>query len=212
MKQSELDKHLQVAAKAEAKARRWKFARSTAYWTQGPLFFSMIFSAGAKERSFHAYLRFKWLDLDQLLWRVLGMSSNEHEPFSLHATGAFVISGWEICSTITREVQWDDPDAMQQQVQNAGQRAASRAQEVATLISSLDSYVSFLQREHEIFMRSHPQAAVTVWKEILLAALLRGDKAAAAQLARERITVKDSGGFIVGGKSFYEHALALAER
>jgi hypothetical protein len=140
------------------------------------------------------------------------MSSNEYEPFSLHATGAFVLSGWEICSTIVRDMPWDDPDALQQQVQSASQRAGSRAQEVAILVDSLDSYVSFLQREHGLFMRSHPQAAVTVWKEVLLAALLRGDKAAASQVAQERIAAKDTGGFTSDGKSFYEHALALAQR
>src|SRR5262245_8195349 len=120
MKQSEIERELRLFAKEEAKARRWKSVGGTPYWTSGPLFFSLTLSAGAKEGSFHSWLRFKWLDLDRLLWKVLGMSQNEHEPFSLHANGAFVLTGWEIHSTIATGFVWQ-PGVLQLQVQNAAQ-------------------------------------------------------------------------------------------
>jgi hypothetical protein len=208
MKQSEIDRELRLLAKAEARARRWKSIGTTQYWTMGPLFFALIVSAGAKEGSFHTWLRFKWLDLDRVLWKVLGMSSNEHEPFSLHANGAFVITGWEIQSSIVRELDWQ-PGVLTHQLQVAAQNAASRSQEIALHVDSLDSYVQFLHVEHKAFMMRYPRAAVNVWKETLLVAMIRGDKDAAAEIARERIAARDSGAFSADGQTFYERALAL---
>lgn len=208
MKQSEIDREVRLLAKAEAKARRWKSIGSTQYWTAGPLFFVLVVSAGAKEGSFHSWLRFKWLDLDQVLWRVLGMSSNEHEPFSLHANGAFVLSGWEAQSMIVRELKWE-PGVLTQQVQLAAQQAGARANEVTAEVRSLDEYVQFLQRGHEALVQKHPSAALTIWKELLLVAMLRGEKSAAAEIARARIAANDAGGFSSGGKTFFERALAL---
>ena len=110
--------------------------------------------------------------------------------------------------TIARDLVWD-AGVLLQQVQTTARQAAARAQEVSLTVDSLSSYVSFLQHEHAVFMQRHPRAAVSVWKEILLAAMLRGDKQAAAEIARARIVLNDSGGFQAGGRSFYERALAL---
>jgi hypothetical protein len=60
-------------------------------------------------------------------------------------------------------------------------------------------------------MQRHPRAVVNVWKETLLVAMLTGDLARAAQIARLCIVAGDSGGFSSGGKSFFERALALSE-
>jgi hypothetical protein len=210
MKQSDIDRELRLLVKTEAKARRWKSIAATPYWTNGPLFFSMTVSAGAKEGSFHSWLRFKWLDLDRLLWRVLGMSSNEHAPFSLHANGAFVLTGWEVHSTIVRDKEWQ-PGVLEQLLQASTQLAAAKAQEVAQAVDSLDSYVCFLKREYDALMQKHPRAAVTIWKELLLVSMLRGDKETVCNIARERIALHDSGGLSSGGQTFFERALALNE-
>ena len=171
----------------------------------------MSLSAGAKEGSFHSWLRFKWLELDRLLWRVLGMSSNEHEPFSLHANGAFVLTGWEVHSTIVRDKEWQ-PGVLEQLLQAATQQAAAKAREVAQAVDSLDSYVCFLTREYETFMQKHPRAAVTIWKELLLVSMLREDKKTVCDIAKGRIAQHDSGGFSSGGQTFFERALALNEK
>ncbi len=84
LKQSEMDRNLRQIERTEAKRLGWKFAGGTTYWTMGPLLFTLIHSARAKEASFHSSLRVKWLELDRVLWQVLDMSSNENEPFSLH--------------------------------------------------------------------------------------------------------------------------------
>lgn len=208
MKQSEIDREVGLLAKAEAKARRWKSIRSIQYWTSGPLFFSLIISAGAKEGTFHSWLRFKWLDLDKVLWRVLGMSSNENAPFSLHANGAFVLGGWEVQSMIVQNLSWE-PGVLAKLVQEAAKQAGARSNEVAAQAGSLDAYVQFLEHGHRALLQKHPRAAVTIWKELLLVAMLRGDKNAAAEIAKSRILENDAGGFSSDGKSFFERALAL---
>lgn len=211
MKQSEIDRELRLLVKAEAKSRRWKSIATTPYWTIGPLFFSMTLGAGAKEGSFYCYLRFKWLELDRLFWQVLGMSSNEHEPFSLHANGAFVLTGWEVHHTIVRDQEWRT-GVLEQLLKAAMQQAAVRAQEVAQDVDSLDSYVRFLTREHQEFMQKHPLAKVSIWKELLLVSMLRGDKKAALDIAKDRIAQDDSGGYLSAGQSFFERALTLNEK
>lgn len=206
MKQSDIDRELQRLAKAAAKTQGWKSISTTPYWTAGPLFFSLRLGAGAKEGSFYACLAFKWLELDRLLWQVLGMSGNERAPFSLHANGAFVLSGWDIDTIAVRDLAWE-PGMLEQQIQHAFAQAAAWAQEVALQVDSLDAYTAYLSREHEAFMQRHPQAKRTIWKELLLVHMLRGEKQAAADIARARIAEGDAGGFQSNGKSFFEHAL-----
>jgi hypothetical protein len=206
MKQSELDRALRQMCKLEAKRRGWKSVGSMPYWTIGPLFFVLLLYARAKEGSFFCSLRFKWLALDQELWRILNLSSNEHEPFSLHANGAFVLTGQEILQASERPIVWQEGE-LQKKVTQAASQAQQRANEVASNITSLESYVSFIQREHEAFMKRYPRAVVNVHKEELLAALLSGKFIRARQIAMARIEASDSGGFSSNGKSFYENAL-----
>lgn len=206
MKQSELDRELRQLCKIEAKQRGWKSVGGMPYWTIGPLFFVLVIAGGAKEGSFYCSLRFKWLALDRELWRVLGMLSNEHEPFSLHANGAFVLNGQEIFSSSERPLVWVD-GILQEKVALVATQAEQRAHEVSTSINSLASYVKFIQSEHEAFMKRFPRAVVNVYKEELLAALVSKEFSQARQIALARIEASDSGGFSSNGKSFYENAL-----
>jgi hypothetical protein len=208
MKQSELDRELRLTCKLEAKQRGWKSVGGMPYWTSGPLFFVLVISASAKEGAFYCSLRFKWLALDKELWRVLDMTSNEREPFSLHANGAFVLTGQEILSASERSLQWDT-GVLQARVANAASEAARKSGEVASRVSDLSSYIEFIQREHKEFMRRYPRAVVNVHKEELLAALVRGHLSEAKRVALERIAAGDSGGFSSNGRSFYENALTL---
>ncbi len=210
MKQSEIDRELRFLAKAEAKKHGWKSVGGSAYWTNGPLFFVLTEAASAKEGFFYCSLRFKWLELDRILWRVLDMSSNEQEPFSLHANGAFVLSGQEIHTISTRGLEWL-PGVLVEQVEGAARQAHGRASEVAAQITSIHSYLECVRREHEAFMRRNPRAVVNVWKEALLVAMATGDVAAAAQIAHARVAAGDSGGFSSGGKSFFERAQVLCK-
>lgn len=206
MKQSELDREVKRICKLQAKQRGWKSVGGMPYWTIGPLFFVLVISAHAKEGAFYCSLRFKWLALDRELWRILDMSSNELEPFSLHANGAFVLTGQEIFSASERALAWEE-GVLQTKIANASTQAEKRAQEVASGITSLASYVQFIQCEHEAFMKRYPRAVVNVYKEELLAALISKEFNRAKQIALARIEASDSGGFSSNGKSFYENSL-----
>lgn len=145
-----------------------------------------------------------------MIWRVLDMSGNENEPFSLHANGAFVLTGQELFSISKYSLEWL-PGVLEQQVNDAVTLAHSRSMQVAEEVRGIESYLDFIGRQHMQIMEKYPLAVVNVWKENLLAALLVGDLAGAEKIARERILVGDHGGFSTGGKSFYERALALCE-
>lgn len=208
MKQSKIDRELRQIAKTEAKKRGWKSAGGMPYWTIGPLFFVIGQGVSAKEGSFHSSLRFKWLELDHVLWQVLGMSSNEGKPFSLHANGAFVLSGQEIQTTSKRDLNWI-PGVLSEQVERAVALGIQRANEVATQITSIHSYLEFVQREHDALMQRFPKAVVNVWKEELLIALKTDDLVTARRIDQARIAEGDFGGFSSGGKSFFERELEL---
>jgi hypothetical protein len=210
-KQSELDRELRALIKEEAKKHGWKSIGGMLYWALGPLFFVLVPAAGATEGSFYCSFRFKWLELDSILWKILGMESNEKEPLSLHANGAFVLSGQEVFSVSERGFEWL-PGVLAAQLTLASQQAKERAADVAVRVTSVDAYLALIQREHEKFMSRNPRAAVDVWKEALLVALLNEDRKTAAEIASARISARDSGGFSAGGKSFYERALKLCEK
>ena len=208
MKQSEIDRELRLLVKAQAKQCGWNSVGGSAYWTLGPLFFQLVPSVNAKQASFACTVRFKWLELDRLLWRVLGMSSNEKEPFSLHANGAFVLTGQEILRCSTSGLCWR-PGVLAEAVESAMRQARERANEVASCIASIESYLDFVEREHAAFLQRHPGAVTNVWKEALLVAMQRGDLERAAEIARARIAAGDSGGFSSEGRTFFERAEAL---
>jgi hypothetical protein len=210
MKQAELQRELGQLVKTEAKKNGWKSVGGMPYWTIRPLFFVMVPVVTAKEGFFHCTLRFKWLELDRALWRVLGMSSNEDAPFSLHANGAFTLSGREILTISTEGLIWG-PGVLEREVENALRQAGQRAKEVAGQITSIHSYLEFIQREHEALIERHPRAAINIWTETVLVAMVSGDKATAAKIARAEIAAHRSGGFLRGDESFFQRALALCE-
>ncbi len=210
MKQPELDRELRLLVKTEAKKNGWKWVAGMAYWTLGPLFFVLAPIAIARNGRFYCSLRFKWLELDRALWRVLDLSSNEDLPFSLHANGAFALLGQEIHTISMNGLEWL-PGVLVQQVAEAAQQGGERAKEVAGQITSIHSYLEFIQREHEAFLRLDPGAITTIWTETLLVAMVAGDMATAAEIARARIAAGAHGKFSVGGKSEFERALALCE-
>ena len=210
MKQSELDKQLKLVAKTQAKERSWKSVAGVPYWQSGPLFFVLVLSASVKQRSFFASLRFKWLALDSMLWRVLGMEGNEKKPFSLHANGAFALMGTELLSCHEKVCAWES-GALEAETYRVMQLAHDCASETANSVSTLDGYLGFIKAKHAALMERHPRAVVTTWPEQLLAAMVADDAQLAKDIAQARIAARDSGGYMSRGLSLYQRALALLE-
>jgi hypothetical protein len=145
------------------------------------------------------------------LWKVLDLSSNEDRPLSFHANGVFTLLGQDIHIVSTEGLEWQ-PAVLAQQVEEAAQQAGVRAREVAGHITSIHSYLAFIQREHEAFLLRHPGALTDIWMETLLVAMVAGDMATAAEIARARIAAGDGGKFIDSRGTFFERALVRCER
>ena len=172
----------------------------------GPLFFRFFFCARLKEQLIHYSLNFKWLELDHELWRVLGMTDNHREPFSLHANGAFVVRGQQIL--VHREpFTVYEPAALESRIALAASQAGERAMEVAAVVSDLSSYLQFIRQEHELYQQLKPGSLINIYPHELLCALLNKELRRANELALARMQAGDSGGFSVNGKSLYENAL-----
>lgn len=210
MKQSEIDKALKSIARAVAKQHGWKCVAGQPYWTTGPLFFDLGPLARAKTGQFSWSLRVKWLELDRLLWQVLDLSSNEAEPFSLHANGAFVLTGQEVAGCSSKGHDWSVGE-LADQVELAAQLAGQRAQQIAEHVTTIDAYIEFLQRTQEAYILRYPNGLGDVWTEMLLVALLKNDRTEVRQIARARIAADDEGRFYSKGLSFYERALLLCD-
>ena len=211
MKQSEINRELNLLLRAEAKKRGWKSVGGMPYWTIGPLFFCLLPLAIAKSASFQCYLSVKWLELDRYLWKVLDMTDNEHAPFSLHANGAFVLSGTRIMQTSVMGLDWSS-GILKGQIESSAQEASERSKAIAPQIQTLQTYLGFIEREHEVLVRWHPGAVTNIWVERLLVALATGDLKMVYEIASARIAAGDGGGFTSGNLTFYKRAKALCGR
>jgi hypothetical protein len=204
-----LDKLLGATLRTLSGKRAWKCIGRTLYREAGPLFFVLVVATGARERVLHWSLRVKWTEMDAELWRVLGMHSNLDEPISLHANGAFTLTGHELAWSRIEECTWT-PEGVRQLLEAVLTGAEGPAAEVAARIRSIEEFMDFAAEWHADLLVRAPGAVVNLWKERVLFHLLRGERETALQIAEERATAGDSGGFTVGGSTFFEKAKRYA--
>lgn len=210
MKQSELNKLLAATMKSVSKERGWRCVGGQPFWRADNLFFTVLPAAVARERCLYYSLRFKWFSLDDLLWSILGMTANSHAPMSLRANGAFALTGYELLAESRQDCVWIT-SWLEEAAQSIAAAADAKARTVTDSIDSIQSYLEFIEREHALFMSKHPSARRDLFKEQVLVALERSDYESARAISTERISVRDVGGFISGGRSFFELALAYID-
>jgi hypothetical protein len=206
MKQTELDRLIRATLKKEAKSRGWQSIRGQPFWRNANLFFSLLVSTGVRERSLSYSLRVKWFSLDDQLWKILGMTSNAGGPMSLRAIGAYTITGQEVLTERLRECEWS-PEWLAERMAAISSFASTKAAEVTTTIRSIDDYLAFIERDYAVLLARRPDTAYNIWLESLLIALEKNDHGIAREIATSRVVAKDVGGFIVGGRTFYQRAL-----
>ena len=211
MKQLELNRLLNAILKKEAKSRGWKSIGGQPYWREGDLFFTLLVVPVARQRSLHSSLRIKWFSLDEHLWRVLGMSSNASAPMSLHANGAFTLSGQEVLADTVQDCEWS-AQWVEASVRAIASAAADKSAQVSSTTANIDDYLALIEREHTALMARYPKAVVNLWTERLLVALEKNYRRRAADIARERVAARDPGTFVAGGRTFYQRALEYVER
>ena len=210
MKQSELDKLVAASLRTHGRELDWRAIGQILYKHVDRLFYVLVVGTGARERSLHWSLRVKWADMDSELWRVLGMHSNLDRPASLRANGAFTLFGEEVAWRRLEECEWTS-EAISQITSVIVAEADGALAEVREQIQSLDQFMSFAREQHARLLLRSPKAAVTLWKEEVLFHLLKGERALALDIARQRISVADTGSIISNENTFFEHAKRYAE-
>jgi|APLak6261669570_1056073.scaffolds.fasta_scaffold02479_5 hypothetical protein len=206
MKQVELDRMVRAELKNEARNRGWKTISNQAYWKVNELFFQLLVSTSAREQVFQYFLRVKWSRLDDQLWKVLGMMSNASEPISLRANGAYTLFGHDVLSDRVTDCEWTT-EWLRQNLNPAASRAQKKAAEIASAINNIDDYLAFIELDYQALLERRPDTTYNTWKEQVLAALEKGDVHSAKEIASARVVANDSGGFVVGGHSFYQCVL-----
>ncbi len=88
-KYKELSRYLERKAKEEFKKYRLKKRDYKFYVSKNDMFYSAILSMNGNKLQAYFYAKPLWLD--DILWDILGMSSNKDEPISLRGVGAFTI-------------------------------------------------------------------------------------------------------------------------
>ena len=211
MKQVSLTRLINKRLKAQAKVKGWKSVGGFAYWRAGDLFFNLGVHTSAQQHTLHYLLLFKWFNLDNLLWRILGLSSNEAGPLSLHANGAFTIAGQEILSNSITNCEWTVARIDDELIAIVSM-AQDKSAQVTRDIRNIDEYLVFIEHAHVALMVRHPGARTNLWNERLLVAIEKGDRVSAATIARARIAARDIGGFMTRRQTFYENALDYLTR
>lgn len=72
--------------------------------------------------------------------------------------------GQEVLSVSERPIDWAS-GALEGRINDIMQRSHERSADIASQINSIDSYLSFVQREHTASMERHSRAVVNLWKE-----------------------------------------------
>lgn len=78
--------------------------------------------------------------------------------------------------------------------------------EVANSVTTYHSNLRVIENYYSQLMNKHPNAARTIWVEILLTHLLESELDEAKKIANARIESGDSGGVNYAGRSFYQLA------
>ena len=72
------------------------------------MFFSLLISGDAKEKTLYRRLSCKPMAFDAELWKILGMTSNLQEPLGFRADGAYTLVGIALYEGSIGVAEWND--------------------------------------------------------------------------------------------------------
>ncbi|MBJ2156863.1 hypothetical protein [Variovorax sp. IB41] len=202
MKQSELDKKINAYLKQEGKALGWKTKGSSAFRVEGKMFFSLLVSGSAKEDVLYRRLSCKPMAFDLELWRILGMTANLQAPLGLRTDGAYTLYGVSLNEGSIATPKWSEEGLL-----NASRGCLVEAEACIKSnhhLRSDDAFMELGEAFNLCILKSVPNTAWNFWKERLIHHVLKGERDQAMSIAEDRIAARDSGGFIVGGQTFYQ--------
>lgn len=93
---SQFEKQLLAAVGACLRGTPWKKSGNQIFARSGDSFVSLCVSVHRNDARTSAVLSFKPMDLDPILWDILGVEENQDQPLSFRALGAFTCAGLPI--------------------------------------------------------------------------------------------------------------------
>ncbi|WP_306397533.1 hypothetical protein [Telluria beijingensis] len=184
------------------KGSGWKKSGHTLFRQAGAYFLQIDIGVHAIEEKTVLTHRIKPMALDPILWDILGMPENAHEPLSLRARGAFTCWGIAV-DEVVDEGRYESGIAAAASIAAFARRSTSG---IDAALANMD----FSER-----LAAHPwQVERGVYAVELVVSLINdGDWEAAARLAAacEHGECAAMCGFSSGGKSFHRLALEWIE-
>jgi len=205
MKQAELNKLLNAALKQSAQGRGWKCSRGLLFKATDLLFFSMIILGQVKQRHLSYSLSYKLLAFDDLFWKIVKLEENRNQPLSFRAHGAWTAPMTTISDGELSVADWNAAN-LQVGVHEFITRGELDAERVTKEIEGLDDNLRVIERFYVHLKDKYPSAVTNIWRERLFTSILKEEYRDSERIVRERLNSKDSGGFQVGNKSFYDLA------
>lgn len=204
MKRSELRKKVSTCLKHEGKVLGWKTKAYSAFRVEGDIFFTLLVSGDAKEKVLYRRLSCKPMSFDDQLRRILGVSSNSHEPLGLRSDGAYTLFGIALYEDTISVFEWSDEEVVNSTRQCLLDAAACI--ESNHHLRSVDAFMELGEAFNVDILKRVPNTAWNFWIERLIYHLLKGEKDQATLVAEARIAAGDSGRFVIGGQTFYQLA------
>jgi hypothetical protein len=202
MKQSELNKMVSACLKREGKTLGWKTKAHNAFRVEGEMFFSLLISGDAKEKTLYRRLSCKPMAFDAELWKILGMTSNLQEPLGFRADGAYTLFGIALYEGSIGVAEWNDEGLLNSTSQCLLEATASV--ETNQQLRTVDAFMKMGEAFNVDILKRVPNTAWNFWQERLICHRLKGEMEQATSIAEARISAGDSGRFVIGGQTFYQ--------
>jgi hypothetical protein len=204
MKQSDANKLVNNILKVQGKQLNWKFSSGYLFIKRDLLFFVLLILPNAKNRKVSFSLNYKLYDFDEVFWNLVDLSENINMPLSFHASGAWSAPTMQIYNGVLEIEDWQNESMLTELVSNTIQNADKISLELSRNINNIDKNLEYIESLHTKHLEEYPDSKLDIFKEQLMTAILKHDYLIANKMADSRINLKESGGFMVGNKSFYE--------
>jgi hypothetical protein len=205
MKQSEIEKVMEATFRTAIKPTAWKKVGGFLYCRKEKLFFTLIILGIGKTERIHYSLDYKYSEFDGLFWPIVQLPENAKRPLSFRAQGAWVFPSFRVDEGELPNADWEARH-LEMVVGGLLADANRRSSEMAERIGTPDQNLEELEKLYAEHVEKHPGSLVDINREKVMTAILNEDIALAKRIVRERIDRNDTGGFGMGGKTFYQLA------
>lgn len=205
MKQAELNKLIDKTAKELAKEHSWKFSGGFIFKATDNLFFSLIINGVARARNLCQLFQYKWLDFDNLFWKIVKLEENSKQPLSFRAAGAWTAPMTTLVQEFETVEDWNSA-ILREKIEEVITAADRMVSFYSSEIKSLEDNLLQIERLAADLKGRRPKAHVDTSVEKVLTLILLNEFTQARRIIDEKQKTKDWGGFQVGDQSFFDLA------